>query len=249
MNTKPATPCLGLIGGLGVGATVHYYQELVKAHAARGGTPHLLIVHADVNLALAHVRDGNMVQLAEYLADLIRQLQGGGAQIAAVSAITPHICISELIRISPLPLVNLVEEVACEIRRRGFRRVALFGTRFTMETALFGQLAGVADVIQPTPDEIDSIHETYMHLVRDAAGSERQLQTLRAIAHTLRERDGADAVVFAGTELSLLFNEGNADFPHIDCARLHIDAILRALHSRQVPGGADDGLPGSCPSA
>ena len=226
-----AAPCLGLIGGLGVGATVHYYQELVKAHAARGWTPQLLIIHADVNRVLTHARDGDITQLAEYLAGLVRQLQGGGAQIAAVSAITPHICIGELIRMSPLPLVNLVEEVAGEIRRRGFKRVALFGTRFTMETGLFGQLAGVADAIKPKPDEIDSIHEIYLQLVSHAAGSQQQFQTLAQIAHTLCERDRVEAIVFAGTELSLVFNEGNTDFPHIDCASLHIEAIMRRLES------------------
>jgi aspartate racemase len=36
-------------------------------------------------------------------------------------------------------------------------------------------------------------------------------------------------VVLAGTELSLVFNEGNTDFPHLDCARLHIEAIVRGL--------------------
>jgi aspartate racemase len=220
-----------LIGGLGVGATVHYYQELVKAHAARGLTLRLLIAHADVNLVLSYVRDGKIVELAEYLATLVRQLQGGGADIAAVSAITPHICIAELLRLSQLPLVNLGAEVADEIRRRGLRRVALFGTRFVMESALFGQLAGVTEVIQPAPGEIDSIHEIYLQLVSDGAGSERQFQALTEIAHALCARDGAEAIVLAGTELSLVFNEGNTDFPHVDCARVHIEAIVRGLHS------------------
>jgi aspartate racemase len=228
-TTIASTPCLGLIGGLGVGATIHYYQELVKAQAARGLPLHLLIVHADVNRVLSHVRDGNIIELAEYLAGLIRQLQGGGAQIAAVSAITPHICISELVRRSPLPLVNLVAEVAAEIRRRGLKRVALFGTRFVMESALFGQLEGIAEVVKPKPDEVDLIHEIYLQLVGDAAGSAKQFQALTQIAHTLCARDGAEAVVLAGTELSLVFNEGNTDFPHIDCARLHIEAIMRSL--------------------
>jgi aspartate racemase len=227
--TTPSTPCLGLIGGLGVGATIHYYQELVKAHAARGLTLRLLIAHADVSRVLSYVRDGNIVELAEYLASLVRQLQGGGADIAAVSAITPHICVSELMRLSPLPLVNMVAEVADEIRRRGLKRVALFGTRFVMESALFGQLAGVAEAIRPQPGEIDSIHDIYLQLVSDGAGSERQFRSLTEIAHTLCAREGAEAIVLAGTELSLVFNEGNTDFPHVDCARLHIEAMMRRM--------------------
>jgi aspartate racemase len=201
----------------------------VKAHSVRGWALRLLIVHADVNLVLLHVKNGEIGQLADYLASLVRQLQGGGADIAAVSAITPHICISELTHLSTLPLVNLVAEVADEIGRRGLKRVALFGTRFSMETALFGQLAGIAEVIQPTPDEIDRIHQTYLQLVADGAASAGQFETLTHIAHTLCARDGAQAIVFAGTELSLVFNEGNTDFPHIDCAAIHIEAIMRRM--------------------
>jgi aspartate racemase len=210
-----------------VGATIHYYRELVKA--ARGLTLRLLIAHADVNLVLSYAGRGNVTQMAEYLAGLVRQLEGGGANIAAVSSITPHICIAELTRLSPLPLVNLVAEVADEIRRRGLQRVALFGTRFVMESALFGQLAGATEVIQPSPGETDTIHETYLELVRDGAGSERQFHILNDIAHTLCSRAGAEAIVFAGTELSLVFNAGNTDFPHIDCAGLHIESIMRRL--------------------
>jgi aspartate racemase len=97
---------------------------------------------------------------------------------------------------------------------------------------LFGQLADVAEVIRPKPGEIDSINEIYVQLVSHAAGSQQQFQTLTQIAHTLCERDQAEAIVFAGTELSLIFNEGNTDFPHMDCASLHLDAIMRRLGQR-----------------
>jgi aspartate racemase len=46
----------------------------------------------------------------------------------------------------------------------------------------------------------------------------------------LIKREGVDAVILAGTDLALIFNESNTDFPHIDCASLHLGAIaMRAL--------------------
>ena len=53
---------LGLIGGLGPGATVHYYRELAKAQAGE-----MLIVHADVERVIGAVGRGERVSLAEYL--------------------------------------------------------------------------------------------------------------------------------------------------------------------------------------
>jgi len=93
--------------------------------------------------------------------DLIVRLSDAGAQVAAIPAVTPHLCAPELTQRSPIPLVSLVDEIAREVRHREPKRVALFGTRFTMETGLFGRLQGV-DVVMPKAAEIDFIHQAYV---------------------------------------------------------------------------------------
>jgi aspartate racemase len=118
-----------LIGGLGPGATVHYYQELAKARAGE-----ILIVHADMDRVLSDVQRGDISRLAEYLARLTERLANGGADLGAISAITPHICIRELQKLSALPLVNIVDEVTREVHARGYQKLALFGTRFVVES-------------------------------------------------------------------------------------------------------------------
>jgi aspartate racemase len=225
--------CLGLIGGLGVGATIHYYQALVKAHAARGRTANLLILHADVNRILHYAARGETRQMAEYLSPLIQRRSAGGARFAGIPATTPHICASELIKLSPIPLVSLVEEIVREVHLRMLKRVALFGTRFTIETELFGQLKEV-DVVLPGIEEVELIHSTYLQIVNAGYGGQEQYEVLRRIAHTLCERDGVEAVILAGTELSLVFNDANTDFACIDGARLQLDAIMRHLVPEQV---------------
>jgi aspartate racemase len=223
---------LGLIGGLGVGATVHYYQELVRQHAARGIVPKLLIVHADVHRVLRDAAAGETRQLATYLAELLQRLYKAGAQVAAIPAVTPHICAAELLELSPIPLVSLPAEILREILARKLKRVALFGTRFTMETRMFGQLPGV-EVVAARADEVDCIHEAYVQIVNAGSGTKEHYEKLRAIAHTLCNREGAEAIVLAGTELSLVFNEANTDFPHIDGARVHLAAIMRDLYAER----------------
>ena len=51
---------------------------------------------------------------------------------------------------------------------------------------------------------------------------------------TLRRRDVVEAVVFAGTDLALLFNDTNTDFPYVDCTVLHIKATLKGLWSEGI---------------
>jgi aspartate racemase len=219
--------CLGLLGGLGVGAAVYYYEQLAKAHVARGVPMRLMMAHADMATALRHVRAGEIAQLAGYFAGLIGNLAAAGATVAVIPAVTPHICLPELRPRSPLPLISIVDETARDIRSRGLRRVALFGTRFTVESGFFGMLDGV-EIVLPRPDEIDYIHTTYFEIVDAAGGSARQRDGFTAMAKKLIERDGVDAIVLAGTELALVFGNG-ADFPVVDCTRLHLDAILRAM--------------------
>src|SRR5215475_5256521 len=69
---------LGLIGGLGPGATIHYYRELAKANAGE-----MLIVHADMPYVLEQARLGDRDTLARYFARLIERMSRGGAEIAA----------------------------------------------------------------------------------------------------------------------------------------------------------------------
>jgi aspartate racemase len=219
--------CLGLIGGLGPGATVHYYRELLAAHDAAGRVPRMLIAHADVNRVMAAAGAKDFAGLADYLAGLIASMKAGGAEMTAIVALTPHICVPQLTPISPLSLIDMVAEVAAEISARGLKRVAMFGTRFTVETRMFGRLAGV-DVVMPQPDEIELIHNTYTDVVA-ARSTPTQIDGLRRLARTFMERDGAEAILLAGTDLSTVLDETNIDFPAIDCAAVHIKAITKRL--------------------
>lgn len=220
--------CFGLVGGLGVGAAIHYYRELAKAHDAAHVPLDLVMAHADMQRMIRWAEAGDARSMARYVAGLIERMKAAGATFAALPAVTPHLCISELLPISPLPLVNLLENVNGAIRSSGFRRVALFGTRFTVASAMFGALTA-AEVVMPRPGEIDEIHRIYFQLASTGAGGDGERQTLTGLAETLMRRDAVDAIVMAGTDLALIFDESNTPFPHVDCARVHIDRILQAM--------------------
>ncbi|MGZ3528890.1 MAG: aspartate/glutamate racemase family protein [Vulcanimicrobiaceae bacterium] len=149
-------PTLGLIGGLGLGAGIYYYRQLVNEFEERGEALSLLFAHADVRRVLGHVRAGEVRELTAYLRAIMESLSVAGCDVAAISAVTPHVCIAELMDASPLPIVNLLDAVGASIQECGMQRIALFGTRLVIETDLFGCLSGV-DVVRPNADEIACI--------------------------------------------------------------------------------------------
>lgn len=229
----PTQKTLGLLGGLGVGATVLYYEGITSRAARRGFVPNLVISHAHASMALALVTAGRIDDLAAYLAGFANRLAAAGADLLAIPAITPHICIAELQRLTPLPFVDILDVTAAAIRARGLQRIALFGTRFTIEQKLFGRLTGF-DIVTPQPTEVDEIHDIYVAIATSGHGTDAQQARLRKLAHTLCRRDGVEAIVLAGTDLNLVFNDTNTDFPAVDCANAHIDAIVAALSPQSV---------------
>ena len=218
--------CIGLLGGLGVGAAMHYYRKLAEAHDREHRTLDLVMVHAEASRIFEYAAADDREGMARYLAAFIDRLNAAGAEFAVIPAVTPHFCIRELLAISPLPVLNLFDPLTRELAARSLKRVSLFGTRFVIESALFGMADGV-EVIQPRQDEVEYIHRTYVEIVQKGAGTEEQYKSLTDLALTLCKRDGAEAIVLAGTDLALLFNENNIEFPYVDCAALHIAAILQ----------------------
>lgn len=226
-GARKETRCLGLIGGLGPSATVHYYRDLVAAIEKQARVPRLLVTHADIARIYAAVGAEDFDGLARYLADLTAALAAGGAEFTAIVAATPHICAPQLAALSPLPLIDMLDEVAAVLRAKGLKRVALLGTRFTIETRMFGRLGGI-ETVMPQADEIARIHALYTEIV-GGRSSPALLEEMRGFARTFVTRDGAESVLLAGTDLSPLLDESNCDFPLIDCARVHIDAIVRKM--------------------
>jgi aspartate racemase len=218
--------CLGLIGGLGPGATVHYYRGLIAEHEAAGRMARMIIAHADVNHARPLAEASELDELAHYLNGFIDSTAAGGAEMAAIVAVTPHICTAQLVPLLRIPLIDMVSEVAEVVRARGLKRVALLGTRSTVESRMFGRLG--VDVVMPKPDEIDFIHNSYLDVVYDRS-TPAKIDRLRDLANTLVKRDGAESVLLAGTDFSMVLNESNAGFPTIDCAGVHIAAITKRL--------------------
>lgn len=220
--------CVGIVGGLGVGATVDYYRRITAACRARGVVPDLVFVHADVDRGQGFVRDGRLEALADYLAGFIERLGRAGAEAAVLPTVTPHICLAELLPRIRLPLIDIVDSIGAELRARKLRRVALFGTTFTMEGSLWGRLADV-DIVKPRPEEIAFVGRAYQRLLDTQRGNDADTAGLRRIAADLQRRDGVEAVLLAGTDLAVIFDEATAGFPCIDVARIHIEAIVERL--------------------
>ena len=217
--------CLGLIGGLGVGATVYYYQQLNRGCEQRNLTLDIIISNAYTPRVFEYVEAEDRSGLAQYLNGYLRRMKSAGAELAVIPAVTPHYAVDELISISPLPIISIFDPLRQQLSRRAIHRVAIFGTRFVVESDFFGALPNV-EIVRPQRDELDAIHTTYVELAAEGKASSEKRDKLTAIAKTLIYRDAVEAILLAGTDLTLLFDETTADFPCVDTAAAHIAQII-----------------------
>jgi aspartate racemase len=157
---------------------------------------------------------------------LTDRLVSAGAECVGVTSIAGHFCIDDFKVLSPLPVVDMVVEVSRTIEARGLKRIGILGTRTVMETRFYGRIAS-AEIVPPNESDLDDVHQAYISMAASGLVTGEQRSIFHAVSHRLLENEGVEAILLGGTDLALAFNEQTADFPLIDCAGIHADAIAR----------------------
>jgi aspartate racemase len=226
---------LGIVGGLGPESTIDYYRRILekwKLHDP-SSSPSIVIDSLDVDRGLQLV-EHDRPALIEYLSASVSRLAAAGADFAAMAANTPHVVFDELVARSPIPLLSIVEACADEAQRRSLRRLGLLGTRFTMEGTFYPTVfarRGMA-IVSPNAEERTWIHDRYVGQLLKGDFREETRDGVIAVVKRLREEDDIDGVVLGGTELTLLLSAQTVeDIPALDTTELHVDAIVKRLHT------------------
>ncbi|PYG27791.1 aspartate/glutamate racemase family protein [Pelagimonas varians] len=214
---------IGLIGGIGVAATIVYYQRLT---AAVGGPFDLTIEHADVQTLIKNNLADEREAQAEVYARHIDRLKAAGCDCVAITSLGGHFCFEETIARSSLPLVSAVAPLDAFFVNQGISRIGLLGTRVVMHTRLFGQL-GQTQAVAPD-DDIERIGQSYQDMAVSGVCTPEQRALFIKAGRRMIDTMGAQAVVLAGTDLNLAFDGHSTGYQVIDALDVHV-AQLAAL--------------------
>jgi aspartate racemase len=228
---------LGIVGGIAPESTVDYYRRIIALYQERrpdGRYPELLINSIDLRRMLDLVAAGDRRALADYLSGEIARVARAGATIGLLASNTPHLVFDELQRASPIPLISIVEATCAEVEQRGLTKVALLGTRFTMEGRFYPDMfakRGIT-VVVPTETERAYVHDRYLgELVAGVYRPETRDEVL-AIVERMRSEERIEAVILGGTELPLLFRDGpSPPVPLLDTTGIHVEAAVAKILS------------------
>jgi aspartate racemase len=237
-----ALTILGLVGGLGPESTIDYYRRILDGWRQHdpASSPSIIIDSLDVDRGLRLV-EHDRPALIEYLSASLARLAAAGATFGAMAANTPHVVFDELAARATIPLVSIVECCADEAGRRRLGRLALLGTRFTMEGSFYPSVFARRGMTVVTPNDRERawIHDRYIgQLLKGDFRDETRTGVLEVVAR-LREEENIDGVILGGTELTLLLSPSDLrGFAALDTTALHVAEIVNRLRNPGARGSA-----------
>jgi aspartate racemase len=223
---------IGIIGGIGPESTIDYYKRLLDGAQKRnpgGPAPSIIINSIDLQKGLKLLEANQLSELAEYIVPEVMRLHGAGAEFGFLAANSPHIVFDDIARRSPIPLVSIVEATCAEAKSRGFTKLGLLGTRFTMHGRFYPDVftrEGI-ELTVPTADEQDYIHDKYINELIPGKFLPETRQGLVAIATRMKKENGIQGLILGGTELPLILTDNSSiGIPFLDTTQIHVNAIL-----------------------
>jgi len=208
------------------------YERTINAEvrAALGGlhSASLLIRSYDFAAIEELQTAGRWDAAGELLATDARVLQDAGAGLIVLCTNTMHRCAEAIEAALSVPFLHIGDATARAALEAGVGRVALLGTRYTMEGDFYRARLEAAGLTVLVPDEPDRtlVHDViYDELVQGVVSEGSRVTYLEVIGR-LAER-GAEGVIAGCTEIELLVGPRDTDLPYFPTAAIHARAAAR----------------------
>ena len=219
---------------MGPQSTMPYYMNIVygvQNRTSKDFFPNLTIESLNVFEILKMIGEDRFEELTDHFVKALENLKAAGADFAALTANTAHIVFDRLKEQSPLPLVSIVEATADEAAGRGLKKVALLGTRFTMERDFYKkpfERVGI-NVVIPNEDERRFIDEKITSELEYGTVLPETLERFVGIIGRMAADDGIEAVILGCTELPLLLNDSVSPIPCLDTVKIHANTRIEGI--------------------
>jgi aspartate racemase len=228
---------LGIVGGLGPESTIDYYQKIIALYRERTGDgtyPQFIIHSIDLKKGLDFMDANNLTGMADYLLEAIGKLGRAGADFSLISANTPHIVFDEVASGSPIPLISIVEATCATAKARKLQRLALFGTRYTMQANFYPKVFSreQIELLVPEREDQDYLHEKYFSELVPGKFLPETRAGLLTIVDRMKAKSDIDGVILAGTELPLILRDPDHNgVTFLNTTKIHCEAAVAEMLS------------------
>ena len=221
---------LGLIGGMSWFSTAVYYKTINQLTNDRlGGANSAKLILYSVNFNdYKELQDKhNWKQIENMFSAIANKLDNAGADCIVMCTNTPHLVADKIRQKIKIPLIHIAEETAKEIVKQKISKVALLGTKFTMENSFFKDKLSALGIESIIPDSGDRniIHTSIFNEFTKGIYKKETKKKYLDIIEKMR-KDGAQGVIFGCTEISLLLNPSECSVSVFDTTAIHSKAAV-----------------------
>jgi aspartate racemase len=221
---------IGLIGGISWVSTLDYYKLINEGINAKLGDLNFArcIVYSFNYQDIKRNNDSNNWDLTlKMITEASNHLINSGAEAIILCANTMHVIADQLAKIISVPIIHIATTTAREIRKQKIDKVALLGTKFTMEMDFFrDRLAAEGiDTLIPDDDDRNFIHYTIFEELGRNLILEKTKERYRKIIDKLIAK-GAKGIILGCTELPLLIKEDDVSLAIFDTTKIHANAAV-----------------------
>ncbi|MFW6005873.1 MAG: aspartate/glutamate racemase family protein [Candidatus Bipolaricaulota bacterium] len=220
---------IGILGGMSPEASLEYYRLFIsraKEREREGRYPELIIYNLNFEDFCKPVSEGKDDQVISLLRGKLAALEDAGADFALMASNTPHTYYEKLKEDISIPLLSIVESTADVASDKGFDRLGLLGTEFTM-TGNFYQKTfekrGM-EIVVPEKNNQKLVHKKIMNELVNGQILEGTRRKLGAITREMRRSKGIEATILGCTELPLILSEQETGFPVLNTTEIHVEA-------------------------
>jgi aspartate racemase len=180
---------------------------------------------------MEHVYCDDWQGVADLMLSSADKLAKAGADFLISPDNTIHHALEFVVPRSPLPWLHIVDEVAAVAKSRGYRKLAITGTKITMEGTVYQKklLAAGFEYVVPDAAARARIDEVIFDELVNGIFTEESRTYLQQVIGRMSHQ-GCDAVVLGCTEIPLLIDDISSPLPTLDSTRILARAALqRAL--------------------
>lgn len=225
---------IGLIGGMSWESSVTYYQvinQVIKQQLGGLHSAKCIMYSVDFHEIEQCQAMGDWQKSAKILANAAVSLQQAGADFIVICTNTMHKVADAIQAEISIPILHIAEMTALALHKQQISKVALLGTKYTMEQDFYKNVLinkGIEVIIPEQPDRqvINDViyHELCLGMI-DPASKNAFLTIIDKLAN-----QGAQGVILGCTEIGLLVKQDDTDVPLFDTSLIHAEyAALNAI--------------------
>jgi len=225
---------LGLIGGMSWESTVPYYRTINEGIKARLGGLHsakIVLYSVDFHEIETCQASGEWDKAGQMLADAASALQRAGAEGIVLCTNTMHKVADAITRQCALPFLHIADGTAAAIKQSGMSRVALLGTRYTMEQEFYrGPMRsqhGIETLVPPAAQRQEINRIIFDELCQGTFTADAKAYYQQVISGLVEQ--GAEGVIFGCTEIGLLLSAADCPIPVFDTTAIHAQAAVEFM--------------------